>query len=100
MEDAKHISGLINNFIEAVKDASRLFLILCGSSMSIMESEVMRKKSPLYGRRTGQIRLRPFDFETTLEVLSGFKIDDAVAIYGLAGGIPYYLKQFNPEGSL
>ncbi len=100
VEDAKHNSGLINNFIEAVKDASRLFLILCGSSMSIMESEVMGKKSPLYGRRTGQIRLRPFDFETSLEMLSGFKIDDAVAIYGLVGGIPYYLEQFNPEESL
>ena len=100
VEDARHNSGLINNFIEAVKDTSRLFLILCGSSMSIMESEVMGKKSPLYGRRTGQIRLRPFDFETSLEMLKGFEIADAVVIYGLVGGIPYYLEQFDPGRSI
>ncbi len=100
VEDSKHNGGLINNFIEAVRGSSKLFIILCGSSMSIMESEVMGKKSPLYGRRTGQIRLQPFDFETSLKMLSGFSKTDALAIYGLVGGIPYYLEQFDPKGSL
>ncbi len=100
VENAKHNSGLINIFIEAVKDTSRLFLILCGSSMSIMESEVLGKKSPLYGRRTGQIRLHPFDFETSRRMLAGFSLTDAVSLYGLVGGIPYYLEQFSPERSL
>ncbi len=100
VEDAGHNSGLINNFIEAARDTSKLFLILCGSSMSIMESEVLGKKSPLYGRRTGQIRLRPFDFATSRRMLGGFGLEDAVAIYGLVGGIPYYLEQFDPGRSL
>jgi hypothetical protein len=100
VENAKHNGGLINNFIEAVKDTSKLFLILCGSSMSIMESEVLGKKSPLYGRRTGQIRLRPFDFETSRKMLSGFGLTDAICLYGLVGGIPYYLEQFDPSKSL
>ncbi len=100
VEDAKHNGGLINNFIEAVRDSSKLFIILCGSSMSIMESEVMGKKSPLYGRRTGQIRLQPFDFETSVKMLTGFSRTDALAIYGLVGGIPYYLEQFDPDESL
>ncbi len=100
VENAKHNGGLINNFIEAVKDTSKLFLILCGSSMSIMESEVLGKKSPLYGRRTGQIRLRPFDFETSRNMLAGFSLTDAVSLYGLVGGIPYYLEQFDPGRTL
>ena len=99
VEDAKHNGGLINNFIESVKDGSRLFLILCGSSMSIMESEVLGKKSPLYGRRTGQIRLYPFDFRTSALMLKGFSMEDVVSIYGLVGGIPYYLEQFDPGES-
>ena len=100
VEDAKHNGGLINNFIESVKDQSRLFLILCGSSMSIMESEVLGKKSPLCGRRTGQIRLYPFDFATSAMMLDGFGRTDMITIYGLVGGIPYYLEQFNPKESL
>lgn len=99
-ENSKHNSSLINNFIEAVRNSSKLFLILCGSSMSIMESEVLGKKSPLYGRRTGQIMLRPFDFETSRKMLNGFSLTDAVAIYGLVGGIPYYLEQFSSTKSL
>ena len=100
VENAKHNGGLINNFIESVKDDSKLFLILCGSSMSIMESEVLGKKSPLYGRRTGQIKLHPFDFRTSRKMLNGFDISDAMTIYGLVGGIPYYLEQFDPKRSL
>lgn len=100
VENAKHNGGLINNFIEAVKDTSKLFLILCGSSMSIMESEVLGKESPLYGRRTGQIRLRPFDFETSKKMLTGFSLTDTVSLYGLVGGIPYYLEQFDPSKTL
>ena len=100
VENAPHNGGLINNFIESVKDSSHLFLILCGSSMSIMESEVLGKKSPLYGRRTGQIRVLPFDFETSRKMLEGFSLTDAVAIYGLVGGIPYYLEQFDSNKSL
>ena len=100
VENAKHNGGLINNFIEAVKDTSKLFLILCGSSMSIMESEVLGKKGPLYGRRTGQIRLHPLDFATSRKMLQGFDIHDAVTIYGLVGGIPYYLEQFDSRKSL
>ncbi|MBO7352239.1 MAG: AAA family ATPase, partial [Candidatus Methanomethylophilaceae archaeon] len=100
VENAKHNGGLINNFIEAVKDTSKLFLILCGSSMSIMESEVLGKKSPLYGRRTGQIRLRPFDCETSRKMLAGFSLTDAISLFGLVGGIPYYLEQFDPNKTL
>ena len=100
VENAKHNGGLINNFIEAVKDTSKLFLILCGSSMSIMESEVLGKESPLYGRRTGQIILRPFDFETSKKMLTGFSLTDTVSLYGLVGGIPYYLEQFDPSKTL
>ena len=100
VENAKHNGGLINNFIEAVKDTSKLFLILCGSSMSIMESEVLGKESPLYGRRTGQIRLRPFDFGTSKKMLTGFSLTDTVSLYGLVGGIPYYLEQFDPSKTL
>lgn len=100
VEDSKHNGGLLNNFIETVKDTSKLFLILCGSSMSIMESEVLGRKSPLYGRRTGQIILRPFDFETSRKMLYGFSLTDAVSIYGLVGGIPYYLEQFDPDRTL
>ena len=38
-------------------------LILCGSSMSYMEDEVLAYKAPLYGRRTAQMKIEPFSFK-------------------------------------
>ena len=45
------------------KDSSKLMLILCGSSMSYMEDHVLGYKAPLYGKRTAQMKIQPFDFE-------------------------------------
>lgn len=46
-----------------------IFLILSGSSISFMEQEVLSSKSPIYGRRTMQIDLKPFNYlETALFV--------------------------------
>ncbi len=74
-------------------------LILCGSSISVMESDVMGHKSPLYGRRTGQIDLHPFDFATSLEVID-YPIEEAVQSFSITGGTPMYLLQFDYDQSL
>jgi len=49
-------------------------LILCGSSIAMMESEVLAHKAPLYGRRTGQILLKPFSFYEASEFFSGLSL--------------------------
>ena len=58
--------------IDKNKDSSKLFLILCGSSMSFMENHVLAYKAPLYGRRTAQFKIQPFDFfETCKQLFAG-----------------------------
>src|SRR5262249_37734947 len=44
------------------RDSGRVFLILCGSYVGFMEREILGRKSPLFGRRTAQIPLRPFGY--------------------------------------
>jgi len=51
---------------EFLKDKN-VMLILSGSSISMMERGALSYKSPLYGRRTGQIKLSPFTIENILE---------------------------------
>ena len=58
----KSVSSLLQAHIDRYWKDSPLMLILCGSSMSFMENQVLGYKSPLYGRRTGQFRLRPCYF--------------------------------------
>lgn len=80
---------------ELLKDKN-FFLILCGSSLSLMEKEVLSYSSPLYGRRTGQIKLKPIGFEDFKRVYSG-ATPDPVEIYSLVGGIPKYMELLSVE---
>ncbi len=80
--------------------ASNLFLILTGSSISMMEDEVLSPKSSLYGRRTGQWKLEPFNFRFAKEFFPGYSFEEKVKIYSILGGVPYFLEQFDADMSI
>lgn len=94
------ISSLLQVKIDEKYKDSKLFLILCGSSMSFMENQVLGYKSPLYGRRTAQFKILPFDFFETKEYFQGFGPFDLATVYGITGGVPQYLAQMNDKLSV
>lgn len=100
VRDAAWVSDMLQAFIDDVHESSQLFLILCGSSMNMMEREVLGVKSPLYGRRTGSLKVEPFTYFQSRAFLEGFTEDEMVRIYGMVGGIPLYLSRFDPGRSL
>mgnify|MGYP006287782889 CR=1 FL=1 len=79
---------------------SSMKLFLCGSSVRMMESFVLDYKAPLYGRRTGQIKLKQLGFRDLKEFFPEYSIEDLVVVYGICGGIPMYLLQFDPSLSV
>lgn len=91
------ISSLIQSHIDRCWKDSRLFLILCGSSMSFMEEQVLGYKSPLYGRRTAQFKIHPFTFFEARRMLANFEPEQQAVLYGVTGGIPEYLSRINQE---
>ncbi len=94
------ISSIIQKHIDTCWKDSRLFLILCGSSMSFMENQVLGYKSPLYGRRTAQFRIRPFTFFESREMLEGFMPEEQAVLYGVTGGVPEYLSRIKNHMSV
>ena len=91
------ISSMIQSHIDQCWKDSRLFLILCGSSMSFMEEQVLGYKSPLYGRRTAQFKVRPFTFWEATEMLSNYTAEEQAVLYGVTGGIPEYLARIDTK---
>ena len=73
----------------------RIYLILLGSSMAMMETEVLGYKAPLYGRRTGQWRIDPMTFKSIGEFRRGRAFEDKLLHFSIAGGIPAYWLQFS-----
>lgn len=94
------ISSLLQSHIDNTWQHSRLFLILCGSSMSFMENQVLGYKSPLYGRRTAQFKLHPFTFFEARQMLTSFSSENQAILYGITGGIPEYLKRIQSSESI
>ena len=97
---SKRLASTLQLMIDKYKDSSKLMLILCGSSMSYMEDHVLAYKAPLYGRRTAQMKILPFDFEETFHYFNNFSDEDKALIYGIVGGTPQYLLQMNDELSV
>lgn len=97
---SKSLASTLQLLIDKYKDTSKLMLILCGSSMSYMEDQVLAYKAPLYGRRTAQMKIQPFDFADTCRYFRDFSEEDQALIYGIVGGTPQYLLQINDRLSV
>lgn len=97
----KPISSVLQELIDnTLKTNHNLFIILCGSSMSFMEKQVLGYQSPLYGRRTAQFHIKPFNFYEVASYYKNFSPADIAAVYGITGGIPLYMSFINDKLSL
>jgi len=83
--------------------------------MSFMENQVLGYKSPLYGRRTNQFKILPFNYFECADMLGTYSDEDKMNLYGIVGGVPEYVSRidksltvkenaeellFNPSGRL
>lgn len=97
---SKSLASTLQLLIDKNKDTSKLFLILCGSSMSYMEDHVLAYKAPLYGRRTAQFKIQPFEFLEACRYFKKFSDEDKALAYGVMGGTPQYLMQLDDTLSI
>ena len=97
---SKSLASTLQLLIDKYKDNSKLFLILCGSSMSYMEDEVLAYKAPLYGRRTAQFKIQPFEFWEACQYFTRLSDEEKALVYGIVGGTPQYLLQLNDTLSI
>lgn len=86
-------SILQNAWDEIFKDCP-IMLILSGSFIGMMQKHALSYDSPLYGRRTAQIRLLPLSF-TDVYAARGLNFTEAVEQYSITGGVPKYLEFFD-----
>lgn len=80
--------------------SGRMLLILCGSYIGFMEREVLGQRSPLFGRRTAQILLRPFNHLEAARFHPRFSTVDQARVYAICGGVPAYLLAFDGAQSV
>jgi len=94
------ITSTLQKYIDEEWQFGKMFFIVCGSSVSFMEDEVLSEKSPLFGRRTMQIRLSAFHYDQTALFLPSWSVMDQAFAYGVTGGIAKYLSLFDEHKTL
>ena len=94
------ISAMLQHIIDHKWNNSKMFLILCGSSMSFMENQVLGQESPLYGRRTGQFKIAPLDYKESAVFHPDLSTEDNALIYGITGGVPHYINKLGVKESV
>lgn len=99
-EGTKGLTSQLQRFWDTRGKQSRLLLVLCGSQVSFMENEVLAERSPLFGRRTAQRRLEPLAPAATLDFFPGWEMRERVLSYAILGGMPAYLRRFDPSRTL
>lgn len=79
---------------EILKDR-QVMVILCGSLISMMQSQTLTYDSPLYGRRTAQIRLKQIPFAYYHQFFPDKSRKELIEMYAVTGGVPKYIELFS-----
>lgn len=93
----KSIPSILQNLWDEKFKDSNVMIILCGSAMSFMEKELLAGKNPLYGRATGIYKMTEMGFYDAARFFPDYSDRDKILAYAVLGGIPHYLKQFDPS---
>lgn len=96
----KSISSRLQHIIDHQWQEGKLYLILCGSSMSFMNTQVLGYESPLYGRRTAQLKIQALNYREITAFYPKLSVQDQAFLYGVTGGIPHYINKLDVEESM
>ncbi|MFB6215967.1 MAG: ATP-binding protein [Candidatus Aenigmatarchaeota archaeon] len=99
IEQNSSIPSIFQKIWDRILKDENVTLILCGSSVRMMETHVLEYESPLYGRRTGQWQLEPLKFKGFSEFYPGTSFEEKLKFYTLLDGIPAYVLKTDPEKS-
>lgn len=96
----RSIPSILQNLWDAELKDQNVMIVLCGSAMSFIEKELLAEKNPLYGRATGIYKMTAMGFYDAAKFFPNYSDTDKVLVYSALGGIPHYLRQFNPNLSV
>ncbi|MCK4613494.1 MAG: ATP-binding protein [Thermoplasmata archaeon] len=86
------VPSQLQKIFDETLTGSNIFLILCGSSIGMMERELLEYQSPLFGRKTGEWKLEPFTIRDIAHS-TGLQVEPIFQRWSRFGGTPAYFIQ-------
>jgi AAA+ ATPase superfamily predicted ATPase len=93
----KAVPSILQKVWDRVLQNTKVFLVLCGSYVGMMEREVLGYQGALYGRRTANYLLQPLELADAALFFPGYSPLQQMETWAVVGGMPYYLRTFSPS---
>lgn len=93
----KAIPSILQKVWDETLKNTKLMLVLCGSYIGMMETEVLGYQAPLYGRRTASTLLQPLDLPSSSLFFPHYSHEEQFLAWAVLGGMPYYLRTFSDK---
>jgi len=93
----KGFSSMLQKVWDLHFKQSHIHLILCGSTISMMHSEILNYSAPLYGRSTSIIQLKPLLSRHIHDFIPNLSQEAFMRIFASFGTIPKYLEMYQPQ---
>ena len=87
------LPSILQKWVDHELPRHKTLLLIAGSSQSMMDSQVLKREAPLYGRAIIHLQLQPLSYAWFCRAFR-FRKDDPSSFtrYSLVGGIPQYWK--------
>lgn len=95
LEQCPSFSSILQEFID--KAPNNIFLILSGSDVAFLKNEIINHNSPLYKRRTIEMRLDKLCLSEASLFLKDFDDETKCNYLALMSTYPYYLSAINHD---
>ncbi|MDR0887958.1 MAG: ATP-binding protein [Candidatus Methanoplasma sp.] len=92
---APYVPSALQHFIDRDLPRMGAFLIVCGSSIATMRTEIGDYGRPLYGRFVGRMEIGPLPLRECATMHPNVSDTDILRIYMTVGGIPLYHRFMN-----
>jgi hypothetical protein len=96
----KAIPSILQKVWDEKLKNTKVMLVLCGSYIGMMETEVLGYQAPLYGRRTASTLLRPLDLPSSSLFFPHYSHEEQFLAWAVLGGMPYYLRTFSDNQNI
>lgn len=84
------VASLMQEFIDRRLQRTESYLIVLGSSISAMKSEILDERKPLFGRFGCLMELKPLPYTDCRKLVPDMSDEDAMSLFCIFGGIPLY----------
>lgn len=96
----KAFPSVFQRIWDTILKDENIMVILCGSLINMMESQTLSYSSPLYGRRTGQIKMKQISFNHYKEFFDEKGKEELIEYFSVTGGVPKYIELFKEERNI